>query len=503
MKKTMLLFFVSLLAESAFCDSELIGDIEWRYTKNVGCASVGGGDYNSKAIPYSTAGDILIPSMLGGYPVTGIANYAFSGCWNVTRATIPYGVTSIGDSAFQDCSNMSSVAIPQTVVTIGDYAFAYCGDLESVSLPSGVSSTGNYTFQNCGLESVMIPWGVVKIGNGAFSGCYKLSAITVPDSVATIGDYAFSSCSTLKTIDIPSSVHSFGESVFHGCSGLTAVTLPIGVTSIPRWTFYYCTGLKTFKIPSNINTICECAFQGCSSLTTITIPSSVEHIKTNAFCNCSILSSVYVDDGDSQRVRQMLSGSGLDTSKITFVDAGVEIPHKDMVVTMVITNVVIHYIINSVQSTAVSPVTSETRFVNVITEIKGGNVAVPDSWAKNYPNFVSTFGDDFTAALMKPTKKKDGANNPMLVWQDYVAGTDPTKEDDVFKASITKDKNGKIIISYTPEFKDEAEKAKRKYTTLGKKSLMDAVDWEVVPEGREADYNFFKVTVEMQSIQSK
>jgi len=182
-------------------------------------------------------------------------------------------------------------------------------------------------------------------------------------------------------------------------------------------------------------------------------------------------------------------GSGV-TNRLNQVVAGP--------VTMTTTNVVIHYVQNSAQSAAVSPVTSETGFVNVITEIKGGNVAVPDSWAANYPDFVSKLGDNFTAALMKPTKKKDGANNLMLVWQDYVAGTNPTKEDDVFKASITKDENGKIIISYTPEFKDEAEKAKRKYTTLGKKSLMDGAGWEVVPEGREADYNFFKVTVEMR-----
>ena len=37
----------------------------------------------------------------------------------------------------------------------------------------------------------------------------------------------------------------------------------------------------------------------------------------------------------------------------------------------------------------------------------------------------------------------------------------------------------------------------RKYTTLGKKSLMDT-DWTVVQEGQEAEYNFFKVSVEMK-----
>ena len=56
--------------------------------------------------------------------------------------------------------------------------------------------------------------------------------------------------------------------------------------------------------------------------------------------------------------------------------------------------------------------------------------------------------------------------------------------------------DGKVTISYTPELDDE-RKALRKYTTWGKKSLMDTA-WTEVPEGHEAEYNFFKVSVEMR-----
>ena len=93
------------------------------------------------------------------------------------------------------------------------------------------------------------------------------------------------------------------------------------------------------------------------------------------------------------------------------------------------------------------------------------------------------------------TGKKDGAGNEMFVCQDYVAGTDPTNEKDVFTASITI-VDGKVTISYSPEL-DDARKAMRKYTTWGKTSLMDA-DWTEVQEGRESEYNFFKVSVEMR-----
>jgi len=166
-------------------------------------------------------------------------------------------------------------------------------------------------------------------------------------------------------------------------------------------------------------------------------------------------------------------------------------------VTLTITNVVVHYIVNSIQPTKIIPASYDTGFVNVITEVKsGGAVSVPTTWMMNYPNYVTKFGSDFTKSLMKPTGKKDGSGNAMLVWQDYVAGTDPTDENDIFTASITTDTNGKLLISYTPELSDD-EKAKRIYKTLGKVKLTDT-DWTEVPVGHEADYNFFKVTVEMK-----
>ena len=80
--------------------------------------------------------------------------------------------------------------------------------------------------------------------------------------------------------------------------------------------------------------------------------------------------------------------------------------------------------------------------------------------------------------------KKDGAGNPMFVWQDYVAGTDPTDETDVFTASITI-VDGKVKVSYSPEL-DEARKTLRKYTTWGKVSLLDA-GWTEVESGKESE----------------
>ena len=48
-------------------------------------------------------------------------------------------------------------------------------------------------------------------------------------------------------------------------------------------------------------------------------------------------------------------------------------------------------------------------------------------------DFMAKFGSDFAASLTKPTGKKDPAGNPLQVWQDYVAGADPTDVDDVIR----------------------------------------------------------------------
>jgi len=165
------------------------------------------------------------------------------------------------------------------------------------------------------------------------------------------------------------------------------------------------------------------------------------------------------------------------------------------IVALCTTNVVIHYLTTNVPVNAVAPILKDTSIVNVMTEIEGGNIAIPDTWAKNYPDFTKRFGSDFSAALTKYTGKYDGAGNPLFVWQDYVAGTDPTDIYDVFTATITMI-GGNPQVQWSPELVAK-EAAKRVYTKYGKVQLQDE-EWVKIPEGEEGKYNFFKVTVRMK-----
>ena len=71
----------------------------------------------------SISADITVPSNLGGYPVTTIADHAFVGCSQLTGVTIPSGIITIGDHAFADCTKLKSVSISDSVTNIGNNIF--------------------------------------------------------------------------------------------------------------------------------------------------------------------------------------------------------------------------------------------------------------------------------------------------------------------------------------------------------------------------------------------
>ena len=78
----------------------------------------------------------------------------------------------------------------------------------------------------------------------------------------------------------------------------------------------------------------------------------------------------------------------------------------------------------------------------------------------------------------------------MSVWQDYVAGTNPTNTMD-FLRSVISFSNGMPCVTWAPNLNTNGNV--RAYTVLGKTNLADAA-W-VCPTN--AAHRFFKVKVEM------
>ena len=353
-------------------------------------------------------------------------------------------------------------------------------------------------FDLCDLRRVVLPAGLSVIEDGAFYDCTNLTHVVFSGNAPEeISEHAFD-------VHILGHYNERGEWVepYYGPNPNCTVYVPANSTGwgvdIPgEWMgmpIRYSAGGAVedgvlvsvslggdteYTVPSGVTNIAANAFAGCGNLERVVIPDGVSSIEGSAFDGCGKLWAKWF------KTLERLSEEGESPSGTTGT------------VALTVTNVVVHYVTAGVPSAAVAPPQS-TGIVNVIAEVcAGGTVAIPSEWAAQYPSFEAKFGSDFTAAVTKPTGKRDGAGNAMQVWQDFVAGTDPTKEDDVFTASITFDADGRPVIGWSPMFSDPAEAAKRVYRKFGKVRLQDK-DWTPFADGEEENYNFFKVTVEMK-----
>jgi len=126
------------------------------------------------------------------------------------------------------------------------------------------------------------------------------------------------------------------------------------------------------------------------------------------------------------------------------------------------------------------------------SETGGKAIEVPLSWVNKHSAFRSKFGSDLSVAMTKTTGKKDGAGNPLNVWHDYVAGTDPTDEKDVFRAKVEM-VDGLPHVSWEPNMNESAET--RTYKVYGRRSLSGADAWEY--PANSAVHQYFKVDVAM------
>ena len=250
--------FIGIEWPTITADAETQGDFEY-YVSN-GKATIT--DYSG------TATELIIPSELGGYPVTSIGSSSFCLCGSLTSITIPSSVTTIGDSAFSYCRGLTSITILDNVTSIGDDAFSNCKSLTLISMPDSVMSIGDNAFSNCeSLTLISIPDSVMSIGDNAFSNCESLTSVHISDIAAWCGidfaDYDSNPLSCAKNLYlsgelvtdlvIPNGVMSIGDYVFRACESLTSITIPDNVMSIGEWAFHFCESLISITI---LNPVC-------------------------------------------------------------------------------------------------------------------------------------------------------------------------------------------------------------------------------------------------------
>lgn len=322
--------------------------------------------------------------------------------------------------------------------------------------------------------------------NPDFDGDLVVPAYIDGLPVRKLNEAAFITCSGLRSIKIPSTVREIGARTFSECWNLTNVTFESGVTMVGDNAFSNCISLASITFPKTLSRLGVGCFHGCVSLKDVYFKGNAPRLAIpNVSDKSPFGEMIYRNYGYYERFK-------IHINKNTY---GWISPYEKGVPEKWPVDFGYMQAHETVAEDGDEKDVISSGFVVVITEIKGGPVAVPESWAVKYPGYVQKFGGNFALSLTKPTGKKDAAGNSLQVWHDYVAGTDPTDINDAFTATI-KIVDDKPVISVVPQL-PESEKSLRKYTVYGKVSLKDA-DWIEVKVGKENEYNFFKVTVEMK-----
>ncbi len=199
---------------------------------------------------------LVLPSQIGGAPVTRIADRAhWSGWWTSGWKTfvVPDSVIEIGDDAFVTTNGLTKIVIGKNVNHIGRLRGLehFFSEIEVSGENPVFSSEDGVLFDKARTALIRVP--------PAFVGHYS-----IPATVTHIGEYAFRGCHQLSSVDILEGVISIGDSAFDGGSGLTTITIPDSVTSIGDWAFYGCSGLTVVTIPKNVVSIGNGVFAATS-----------------------------------------------------------------------------------------------------------------------------------------------------------------------------------------------------------------------------------------------
>ena len=126
-------------------------------------------------------GDVIIPEVYEGLPVTSIQERGFSSC-QITSIFIPSSIKEIGIYAFQYCSSLTTVTLNEGLKVIDEYAFWMCESLSSIVIPDSVTRICEHAFGEChSLETAQIGSGLFILEKAVFSWCWSLESITISE----------------------------------------------------------------------------------------------------------------------------------------------------------------------------------------------------------------------------------------------------------------------------------------------------------------------------------
>jgi len=224
------------------------------------------------------------------YPITTIAENAFTNNSVLTEITIPDSVTAIlgnaekSRGAFSGCTSLKTVNIGNGVTHIGAFAFKNCVLLNEIVIPANVQFVSDYAFKNClALETIQLD-GNGPLGENTFENCLYVKTLKLADGVK-LNDNARKSLSKLTHLEnlVISDAHQFYKyDAENNClltktesendtlvlAGINA-KVPASVTQIIDWSFGERTPENLF-VPGAVVMVNKNAFNANSICTDVT-----------------------------------------------------------------------------------------------------------------------------------------------------------------------------------------------------------------------------------------
>lgn len=163
--------------------------------------------------------------------VTSIDRTAFLGCTNLAKVVIGNAVTSIGFQAFAGCTRLTDVSFGNSLQTINAQAFSECSSLTNITIPSSVTAIDATAFTGTNLSNVVIEDGTKTMNIAEVFKSQPIKNLYLGRNMAYASissawhEYSpFYGNTNIKNITIGSKVTNVGHSVFFDCAGITSVT---------------------------------------------------------------------------------------------------------------------------------------------------------------------------------------------------------------------------------------------------------------------------------------
>ena len=416
----------------------------------------------------------------------------------------------VGSRAFAGCSNISEIVINRDLAMSGDEVFLGCDALTKIVYGDNNPSARGYSFRECkNLSDVY-----VKASSFSFpmSDVLAITSRHVID-LTIVGD----SKKILSTgIALPFSVKLvLGEGIeeiasfqFSSCQGLKEIALPSTLRTIGKYAFAY-HSLASINLPEGLRTIDDDAFGSCARLVSVTIPSTLSRLGFTVFRGVEVEKISIAPSNHCYQIEDGVLYGLYDGVKRRIVLASRNLPSDYEIPATIQTidpeaflycrNFKTLKVPSSVITINRKNVADRSSDVSTVMTVTGSFATVPHSWVDEVVGksdaLAAKFNGDYDTFLTQSSGKVKANGSSLSIWEEYVAGTDPSDPDSIFKVTEVTFENGVLKVSWDPDLGED-----RKYTEYGAKVLGSAASWvdmATVPDEEKSDYPFRRVGVDM------